>query len=154
MEWTARLATMDDIPYLAENLREADKAEVYASSGHTAQEALEEAFGVPNDGIWVGVYKGKPEIIFGVTKAHEGLGFPWMLCTDKLKESPKEFIQKCKRWVKGFSLQTPTMVNFVHAENTLHIRWLKWCGFDFVKLHDTYGFSKEPFWEFQMIRKE
>ncbi len=155
MDWYVRKATLEDLPYLVENLREADKKEIYASSGKTPQESLSEAFGIPNIGIWVGVYKDSPEIIFGVSK-HEiyDIGFPWMVCTDRLKDSPREFVSKCKKWVQGFSLQFPLLVNFVHAENELHIRWLKWCGFDFVELHNNYGYTQEPFWEFQMTRKE
>lgn len=155
MEWTVRSATEEDIPYLAKNLRKADKKELYALSGRTPQESLEEAFKHERLGIWVGVYEGNPEIIFGVTKSGcPNVGFPWMVCTDKLKESPKEFLQKCKLWVQGFSRNFPTLMNFVHAENELHIRWLKWCGFQFVKLHEAYGYKKEPFWEFRMVQNK
>lgn len=154
MEWTVRRATEEDIPYLAENLRNEDIREVFAASGNTVEVSLNEAFKQPNIGIWVGVYQDNPEIIFGVThSACPDTGFPWMLCTDKLKESPREFITKCKKWVQGFSLQFPTLVNFVYAENDLHIKWLKWCGFEFIELHQEFGYSKEPFWEFRMERK-
>ncbi len=155
MEWHVRSATEEDIPYLSENLREADKKELFATSGRTPEESLTNAFTHDSLGIWVGVYEGNPEIIFGVTKCdNEDVGFPWMVCTDKLKDSPREFISKCKRWVEGFSRNFPLLINFVHAENDLHIRWLKWCGFDFVKLHDSYGHSGEPFWEFRMEQKK
>ena len=154
MEWYVRKATLEDIPYLAENLREADKKEIHASSGRTPQDSLNDAFTHPSEGIWVGVYQGNPEIIFGLTRTDDPkIAVPWMVCTDKLKESPKEFINKCKRWVQGFSRQFSLLINFVYAENELHIRWLKWCGFSFVKLHENYGHTQEPFWEFQMKRE-
>ena len=89
MEWHVRKATLEDIPYLSENLREADKKEIFASSGRTAEESLTDAFSHENIGIWVGVYKDNPEIIFGVTNSEDpNMGHPWMVCTDKLKESP------------------------------------------------------------------
>lgn len=154
MQWTVRRVEEEDIQYLSENLREADKAEVFAGSGHTPEQALRESVNHKSLGVWVGVYQGNPEIIFGVAYGiHEGVGHPWMLCTDKLAQSPREFIKACRKWVKGFSLNFPVLMNCVHAKNELHIRWLKWCGFEFVKLHENYGHLQEPFWEFQMIRK-
>jgi hypothetical protein len=154
MEWHVRKATVDDIPYLVKHLRKEDIKEIKAASGNKPEESLSQAFEQPNIGIWVGVYKDNPEIIFGVAhSACPDIGFPWMVCTNKLKESPKEFIVKCKKWVNGFSLQFPLLMNFVHAENELHIRWLKWCGFKFIQLHEEYGHTKEPFWEFRMERK-
>lgn len=155
MKWSVREATPQDIPYLAENLRTADKKELLAASGSTPTQALEDAFTQQRLGIWVGVYEGNPEIIFGVSEGDiDYVGFPWMVCTDKLKESPREFVSQCKTWVNGFSRSYPLLLNFVHAENDLHIRWLKWCGFEFVKLHRHYGVAGEPFWEFRMERKQ
>lgn len=149
MEWHARPATLEDIPYLTENLRQEDKDEIFAASGKTPEESLNEAFTLPNSGIWVGVYKGNPEIIYGVTNsACPHTGIPWMVCTDKLKESPREFMKKCKRWVNGWNNMFPTLTNFVYEKNELHIRWLEWCGFKLVERFPEYGHTKEPFWQF------
>ncbi len=155
MEWSVRKATEDDVRHIAPRLREADKKELMASCGEDPEKHLLDSLKLPSMGTWVGVKNDKPEIIFGVVQsACREIGFPWMVCTDELKKSPREFIIKCKRWVEGFSKNYPLLLNFVHAENELHIRWLKWCGFEFIELHEEYGVGKEPFWEFRMYRKE
>ena len=155
MEWSVRLATPRDIPYLAKNLRQTDKDEVFASSGRTVTESLENAFTLENSDIYVGTYNGNPEIIFGICPMSKGsiVGFPWMLCTDQLKKSPKEFMRRCKDWVDKWNNKYPVLTNMVYARNSLHIRWLKWCGFKFIKLHPQYGHSKEPFWEFYKTKE-
>ena len=154
MTWTTRKATSKDIPYLAANLREADRREIYAATGGTPKRSLTDAFLFPNNGIWVVTCFGKPEGIFGVGKTRNPeIGCPWMLATDKLVKYPHYFLRRSREWVNRFSFEFPVLVNFVHAENGLHIRWLKWCGFRFVALHEEYGHSAAPFWEFNLIRQ-
>lgn len=150
MQWHVRKATLEDIRDLAPRLRELDIQEIYAGTGLAPLECLELSLSLPSVGVWVGVYKDKPEIIFGLSKVNDDEGCPWMVCTDELKNSPTEFIKKCRSWVQGFSRQFPLIRNYVYAKNELHIRWLKWCGFDFIKLHEHHGFTQEPFWEFEM----
>lgn len=152
MEWTVRRATQEDIKYLAENLREADVREIYASSGKTPEASLSDALTQPSLGTWVGIYAGNPELIFGCAdyKHNPDVGVPWMVCTDKLTESPREFMVKSKRWVKGWLGHYGHLMNFVYCENELHLRWLKWCGFSFGDIVADYGHTKEPFQYFEM----
>lgn len=154
MQWQVRRATLEDVKDLAPRLRELDKQEIYAGTGMAPLECLEMSLSLPSVGVWVGTYKGRPEIIFGLSKVSETEGCPWMVCTDELKNSPTEFIRKCRNWIKGFSRQFPTIRNYVYAKNELHIKWLKWCGFEFVKLHEKRGFTQEPFWEFKMEQQK
>ena len=155
MEWIVRRATEEDVKNIAPRLRQIDKDELHASCGEDPEAILLESLAMPSLGTWVGVYKGQPEIIFGcVYTADPNLGVPWMVGTDALKDSPREFLNKCKLWVQGFSKHFPLLKNFVSEKNTLHIKWLKWCGFKFTHLHPEYGVGKEPFWEFEMKQKE
>jgi hypothetical protein len=41
----------------------------------------------------------------------------------------REFIRQCPAYVDRMQARFPRLENFVHAENRLSIRWLKWCGF-------------------------
>lgn len=155
MRHYVRAATLEDIKDLAPRLREADKAEIFASTGMTPEECLEFSLTLPSVGIWVGIYDGRPELIFGLT--HSGdpdVGIPWMVATDEVTKNPKPFLQYCGMWIDGFSKQFPVLRNFVHAENAVHIRWLKRCGFEFVKLHEKHGYGQEPFWEFEMVKQD
>lgn len=155
MEWHVRTAEPKDIEYLAKNLRIADVEEIYASSGRTPEESLGEAFRHPNHGIWVGVYKGNPEIIFGLTQTIcDDVAVPWMVCTDKLKESPREFMSKCRNWVDGWNRKFRLLTNVVYAKNELHIKWLEWCGFELVEYIPEHGYTKEPFWLFKREQKD
>lgn len=156
MEWHVKRATEDDIKNIAPRLRQIDKDEIMASSGSVPEECLLRALNdFPALGTWAVYNNGTPEIIFGCTlSADPNMGIPWMVSTDALAKAPREFIKKCKMWITGFQKQFPVLKNFVSAKNTLHIRWLKWCGFEFVQLHGEFGAGKEPFWEFEMKQKE
>jgi hypothetical protein len=156
--WHVRKATDEDIRSISPRLRQEDVEEIYASTGMSPLNCLEMTKTLPAPeslhGMWVGVKNDIPEIIFGLVHATDELGVPWMMCTDELKRSPKEFVRLCKKWVQGFSRMYPVLRNYVYAKNELHIRWLKWCGFEFTKLHESHGFTKEPFWEFEMKRED
>lgn len=155
MEWHVRRATIEDVEDIAPRLRQSDIDEIVAASGKSPLDSLTSALELSQLGTWVGVYKGRVELIFGCSHTPDrSIGLPWMVCTDTLKDSPREFLQKSKVWVKGFSKQFPILKNFVSAKNELHIKWLKWCGFTFTQLHQEYGAGKEPFWEFEMTQKE
>lgn len=155
MNWQVRRATVEDIKDISQRLRTHDVKEIFASTGMTPEEALMFSQEVDSVGVWVGTKDGIVEIIFGLVRSDDpDLGVPWMVCTDALAASPMTFMRLCRKWVEGFSRQFKRIANFVHAENELHIKWLNWCGFEFVKLHEEHGFTKEPFWEFEMIQSE
>lgn len=140
---------------LAPRLRSSDILECRLSTGKDPEEVLLESFSYPKLGMWVGCYKGIPEVIGGVTtwEHDDTVGFPWMMCTDVTTKHPKGFLRLSRKWVEGISNIYRVLINFVHDENTTHKRWIKWAGFEFIKLHEQYGHEQEPFWEFRMERK-
>lgn len=155
MEWQVRQATIEDVKDIAPRLRQSDVDEIKACSGNTPLDSLTKALELPSLGMWVGVYKGRAEVIFGCSHTpDQSIGVPWMVSTDVVRKSPRGFLQLSKRWLAGFSRQYPVLKNFVAAKNELHVRWLKWMGFEFTQLHEEHGVGKEPFWEFEMRQKE
>jgi RimJ/RimL family protein N-acetyltransferase len=76
-------------------------------------------------------------------------GNPWLLGTDALRRVSREFLRQCPDYVTRMQERFPRLENFVHAENRLSLRWLKWCGFTLeetpVKIHgeDFYLFRRE-----------
>lgn len=48
--------------------------------------------------------------------------------------------------------QTPILFNCVDQRNEVHINWLRWLGFKFVRIIPEYGIQKLPFIEFVRIR--
>ena len=132
-------------------MRQQDAKEVMASNGLNPLRALQESFKVSQinnsiiheDGSVVGMFG------LGVNTAFAS---PWLLGTDKLIETRKEFIPQARQWVEEANYHYPLLLNFVHADNSVSKRWLKSLGFEFIKLEKEYGIGKEPFYQFVRMR--
>ena len=74
----------------------------------------------------------------------------WMLAADELtsKEHRSTFLRNSRVWVNSINSRHQLLFNHVDARNKQHIRWLKWCGFSFIRLVPDYGAEKRPFYEF------
>ena len=148
-----REARLDDIKDLAPLLRHSDIEEIKASAGLSAAEAL-----------FLGVCLGKPALtfiepkgglagMFGVTPTNDPyVGAVWMLSSDAIEKYPIHFLRRCKPWVDKFNETYPVLTNYVDQRNTLHIRWLRWLGFSFVRLIP-YGVNQLPFYEIVRVKK-
>lgn len=60
-----------------------------------------------------------------------GLGIPWLLGTDDAVRNKRVFINHSKQALEEMKSICPNLFNFVHEDNTVNIRWLKWLGFKF-----------------------
>lgn len=127
-----RSALPSDIEDVGDNMREIDKLECLLSSGTRPRDAIRT--GLENDFHTWSICSNKtkkPLACFGVGPLMPNeTNYIWLLCTDDLiKESGSEFAKASKAWVKFIvnHYQLPC-VNEVHTENTLALRWLKWCG--------------------------
>ena len=129
--WRVKRAKPEHIPCIAENMRESDRREVWASNRRTPLEALtlslqhaELAFTAFIDGV--------PALMWGVG-APAGLlsvvGVPWFLGTDAIREVIRDFLKYSPRFVQMMQDRFPRLENHVHARNRLSIRWLTHCGF-------------------------
>lgn len=76
----------------------------------------------------------EPFAMFGtVPTADDKYRFVWLLGTDRLvTEHRTEFLRKSRGWMNRLHEKAPILGNYVHKENTVHIRWLKWVGCNFV----------------------
>ena len=133
--WNITEALPEHIPAIAEDMRKADRREVWASHRHTPQEALEYALS-RSELAWTCTIEGVPAFMWGV--ARQGslmsvVGAPWLLGTNLFfgahRKLHREFLRQCPDYVDRMQGCFPRLENFVHAENRLSIRWLKWCGF-------------------------
>lgn len=145
--WSVKVATLQDVLNISKELRSDDVNELYAATGNTPVVALLESYLYPNTATWVASIDDKPAIIFGVTLSPIG-GVPWLLATPQIEKAPISFLRGCREWYKLFLHQYGELRNFVDERNELHIKWLKWLGFDFIKRHEKYGHEQLPFWEF------
>lgn len=144
---TTRKASLKDIKYIASRLREADLAEVAASTGETATTALTHGYEISTICNTVVTSTGVPVAIYGVLDT----GGVWMLGTDDMKKYARSFLKQCTGIIDDLNKQFPLLYSYVDARNTLHIRWLKWVGFNFIARHENYGNEQRLFYEIVRI---
>lgn len=149
MTYTVRPAELLDVHYLASRLRAEDVVEIKAACGRRVGDVLREC--IRSGRSWVGVDAEGPFGVFGVAPApHEsGVGVPWMLATERLEKHTLQFLRECRFQVAELQRGYRLLRNLVDARNTVHIKWLAWCGFEFVRIHPAFGYERLPFYEFQ-----
>lgn len=134
---------------LAPRLRKADLQEIEAASAQDPIDALREGAekSVPsctiigNIGFVAGMFGVVPEDHFGRV---------WLLGSDELVTKPlsRQFLSECKSFLNGIERMYPAIGNIIDARNTLHIKWLRWLGFTFIRRIPDYGVERREFLEF------
>tara|TARA_Y100000361_G_scaffold41014_1_gene35168 strand:+ start:4066 stop:4509 length:444 start_codon:yes stop_codon:yes gene_type:complete len=140
------LAKDDDVDAIAPFMRKPDKLEV-SCMGHTPEEALRS--GLKNDDATFTVLcpEGVPIAMFGSGRI-AGQAYIWLLGTDALLDNAYAFIKASRPWVHLLTAPYKTVVNYVHEDNELAIKWLRFCGAKFIRKLE---FSNQPFYEFIII---
>jgi hypothetical protein len=81
---------------------------------------------------WTLLYYEEPALIGGVAASPvPGCGRPWMLATNRIEE------REVARWLARHSRKLlqevrqyfPLLENWVHSENKVSLRWVRWMGF-------------------------
>lgn len=143
-----RKAYFSDCEVLADKMRESDKQEVWHSDGMSPLVALQTSYDassechtiISDDGDIIGMFGVAPSSI-------NGCGAPWLLASEELRKCAREFIPQSKAWIETIHDDYDLLFNYVHAANTVSIRWLKWLGFNFVRELE-YGVNPSQFIEF------
>lgn len=150
MTVTVRAARLADIAYVAENMREADRAEVWASSHAMPGKALTESLRV-STAAWTGLYDDRPVCMFGVSPLNmvAGIGSPWLLGTDELLHRRAAFLRRCRPYVARMLRVYPKLVNHVDDRNEASKRWLRWLGFTLCE-PEPYGPDRRLFRPFYL----
>ena len=68
------------------------------------------------------------------------------MATEGLREVEKPFLKQCRELVNFLAKEHKILWNYVDCRNELHIKWLKWCGFKFLRKVN-YGVLNQPFYE-------
>ena len=90
-------------------------------------------------------------MMYGVCPTlYHKVGSPFLLGTDRFLEVKFPFARQCKSRVEEMQKQYPILWNFIDSRNTVHLRWIKWCGF---KLINKKYIDKIKFYEFIRIKK-
>lgn len=152
MTHTYRPARFEDCRDLAPRMRSQDAKEVMASNGLTPLRSLQESYRVSQECHTIIHEDGSIVGMFGLA-ANDIFGSPWLLGSDKLPETKKVMLPVSAKWVEEMNTLHPLLVNYVHAENTVSMKWLKSLGFEFIKLDKEYGVGKQPFYQFVRVKK-
>ena len=152
MQVTDRNPTVDDILHVATHMRAADVAECMALGERDLVDVL-------TDGVRRSVWSrtvlidGIPACILGVAP-HGALltattGVPWMLGTDLVPRNRRALIRTAPLYIDDMLRTFSHLLNYVHADNTLAVRWLRRVGFT---LHDAQpvGVNGAMFHRFEM----
>lgn len=149
MGYDVREATPVDIKAIATTMRQADVAEIKASSGATPYLALRTAWLVSRDTTFTGVADGEPVCMFGIKAPGmlNDVASPWMLASENLQFHSREFLRRSRDMVSMLRTTFPLMENYVDARNVAAIRWLHWVGFS-LYYAEPYGVAQLPFHRF------
>ena len=63
----------------------------------------------------------------------------------------RTFLRRSKVELDKIIQEYPVLFNVVDARNKIHVRWLQWMGFTFIKKHSEYGPEGRLFYEFVRI---
>jgi hypothetical protein len=139
---------------LAPRLRRADQRELEAAPGfRSCLKSLKGCLTVTPNALAVDIHGVGAVGVFGVVPLVSSPikeGIIWFLGSELLFHNPyrKLFIQNSRpvlhHLAQGYSL----LSNQVESRNTVHIRWLRWLGFTFVRHVPGSGRSGESFYEF------
>ena len=126
-----RRSNMDDVNKLSQHLRKADLQELQAGLYHSAKAALEDGLRTSTDCFTIlSPITEEPVAMFGAYYQPEHrYSTVWLLGTDELITHKRKFLRYSKRWIHRINKVYGTIGNYVDERNTVHIRWLEWCGF-------------------------
>lgn len=128
-----RDSIIEDVHWLQGRLRDADMAELMAQSADPTA-ALVHGFFRSHPKCQTVVVDGEPAAMFGVVPGLDPeVGAIWLLGSSKLLKSQLWFLRNCKRELNKIISGYELVHNVVHEDNEVHIRWLRWMGFSFLR---------------------
>lgn len=149
-KYIVRAATVGDALRIAPLLRKKDRREIQAASGKSPGAVLPLAFAAPGaDVIYAETCDGEPILIAGVNPTAPKVAAVWMVGTRLLEDYAFPFTRQALRKVYEWHKTYPLLWNQAWADNDLHVQWLTFMGFSFLRRVDRRGY---PFIEFARLR--
>ena len=145
-----RKATLKDFKYVVNNMRVMDKIEAHYQTGMDPEDALSFTYMGSEVNMAIANDNDEPIGLCGV----QNDGCIWCVATDDLYSNKKyriQLIRQGRDWVDNLLGSYKILYNYVYAENTSAIKWLKSLGFTFVNYHKEFGLQQKPFYEFLRI---
>lgn len=138
-----RKTILTDVDFLAPRLRVEDKREILDSVGLNPYQALANGYNSSEICLTIVDTKNIPVGMFGVGDN----GIIWLLATPDIHRIRFSFLRESRKVVNLLNHKYKILWNYVDCRNELHLRWLKWCGFKFLRKIN-YGVNQKPFFEF------
>ena len=145
-----RKATLKDFKYVVDNMRVMDKIEAHYQTGMNPEDALSFTYMGSEINMAIANDNDEPIGLCGV----QNDGCIWCVATDDLYDNKKyriQLIRQGRDWVDNLLGSYKILYNYVYAENSSAIKWLKALGFTFVNYHKEFGKEQKPFYEFLRI---
>lgn len=142
-----------DVTYLSAHLREDDLRELLAAGSPGPRQALQDGLDYSRECFSVVDAEDNAQVMFGVVPGETPeIGYVWLLGSAAINQEPIKFLRHCKRWVDKLQSDFPVLTNSVDKRNKLHIQWLRWLGFTFLREVRGNGPGGLPFIEFARIQ--
>ena len=147
-------STITEIGTISENLRQEDVDEIAAHSGDTPKSGLLYCFFMSKPCMTMVSRNGYLMGAYGVVPEGGNTGRIWMLGCDRMVKDKKDkwwFLGESRRQLAKLQLKYPLLFNVVDARNEVHIKWLQWMGFTFIKKYPQWGPESRLFYEFVRV---
>src|SRR6056300_1694037 len=146
-----RLATDEDVFDVVSRLRPCDVEECVAFTGLTPLEYISRVGYDPDNTYVIFNADGDNVALGGVSHTDDQCALIWLIATPLIENHSIEFLKYSRAFIKEITQGIPLVYNWVYAKNDVHIKWLKWCGFTFIKEHTCFGAAGVPFLTFVRI---
>lgn len=146
--------TDDGIEYIAENLRQADREEGFATFGHCRHlDGVRVSIAASHDVVMAVTAYGEPTALIGVATVSflYNIGCPWMLATDRAYDYRRAFIECGRTYTQAMLGEYDSLANHVDARNTRSVAWLQRMGFT-IEPAEPFGALGLPFHPFHIER--
>lgn len=125
---------------VANNMRSEDVKEIWLTDRSSPIGALE-ICNITSDKKFALLLNGEPIMAFGIDR--DGLSDHarvWLLSTPKISQVRRFFIKHSKAVFLSLTKEYTLVYNYVHEQNSVALRWLKWLGF---KIYPAVPFGAE-----------
>ena len=149
-----RPSILSDVSVVAENMRKEDVNEVKAQSGACPKGGLLYAYLMSKPCLTTVSRHGHLMSMGGVVPSAEKTGRIWLLGSQSMFDDSIDkrwFLRSSKKTLAEMQKLYPLLFNVVDARNEVHVKWISWLGFTFIKKHLNWGPESRMFYEFVRI---
>jgi hypothetical protein len=146
-----RPSRLQDVAAIANDMRQADVDECKAQADACPKGSLLYCFFMSKPCMTLVSWNGEPISMWGVIPEGLNTGRIWLLGREAMLDDLVDkhyFLRECKIQLKKIYEQYPVLFNLVDARNKIHLRWIQWMGFTFIRKHPEWGPESRLFYEF------